>query len=156
SLDDKAKKALFADLDHALAERWGAEIPAEVAALASRWQALAQEFKVLTADKQTCSRQFGEVKRQGGDIEAVKARMQAVSAALGALTAEQKALEAQILERLAPAPESPAVAAFPPRFESAPLPPGTPPARVVDAATLEDQAWDAYVTAQPRASLYHA
>lgn len=155
SLDDKAKKVLLADLDTAYANRWGADIPTEARESALRWKALAQEYKTLSTDKQACSREFGEVKRSGGDLASVKTRMQGISTRLGGVAAEQKTLESRILELLAPEPQVESKDDFPARFDQTPLPTGSAPAQVVDAATVSDQAWDAYVASNPRASLYH-
>lgn len=168
AMDDKTRKALFADLDRALAERQAGQSPEAVQALAAQHRALAAKIETLTTDKQVCSGQFGAARRAGEDLAPLKARMQAISSALSALGAELKDVEDQLLPLLAPKFEPvPGTAPdkagsntqpgppFPARFTQEPLPSGQPPARIIEASTLDAARWDAYVSSNPRASLYH-
>ena len=113
-----------------------------------------QQLRDLKVAKQLCAKRFGEIKRSGADVEPLKAEMQRITAAIQAAEAEASLPAGR---KPAAVPDN-APADFPVRF--APIKASIDDQRAAQSIVLpaspEDRvAWDEFVAAHPRASLYH-
>ena len=54
------RKQVFADLDAALAQRFGSEVPAAVRSHSDEWRALREQLKTLREEKQLRARDFAK------------------------------------------------------------------------------------------------
>lgn len=155
-------KTLLADIDGAIAQRWGTaeRCPrrGEIDELVATLQTLQADIKHQKNAKQLCAKAFGPAKAAGGDLDALKRDMQDISDRLNALEQQRKDTEQQLLDAFATDTDANTEmpAALPRQFASAM--PGRAvegPVAIVAAGAADAARWDAYVAAHPRASLYH-
>lgn len=169
SLSADQRKRIFADLDGALADRFGAEIPAKVRQQAADWAAVRTRLKHLREEKQLRAKAFGTARAEGADLEPLKVAMQAVSSELKATEEHQRELEAGLALHWLPQSEAPVATAagtvevgsdgapaLPPRLTEAAPECSAPATWTISPYRADDRDdWDRYVDQHPRATAYH-
>jgi seryl-tRNA synthetase len=106
-LDLRLIRADPAAVERALADKGGAELVHEVAAIDERRRALVHEADELKAERNRASAAIAEAKRRGEDTAAEVARQRDVGDRIKALDGELRAIDAELQTRLAEIPNLP-------------------------------------------------